>query len=211
MTEAEWLAGTDPAVMLAYLGSAASDRKLRLWACACARRVGPLIPHELGHKALAVVERYVDGLAGERELLAVADAFYPCGQYNPTYDHPATRAAHSPLYRETASQAAIYARRCRRQGQRDAEAAAQAALLRDVFGNPFRTAAIGAGCRAWHGGTIVHLAQAIYEERAFDRLPILADALEDAGCTDAQVLAHCRGSGEHVPGCWVVDLLVGAE
>jgi hypothetical protein len=55
------------------------------------------------------------------------------------------------------------------------------------------------------------LAQAIYEERAFDRLAILADALEEAGCTDAEVLAHCRGGGEHVLGCWVVDCILGKK
>jgi hypothetical protein len=53
------------------------------------------------------------------------------------------------------------------------------------------------------------LAQAIDDERAFDRLPILADALEDAGCTDADLLNHCRGPGLHVMGCWVVDMLLG--
>ena len=53
------------------------------------------------------------------------------------------------------------------------------------------------------------LAGAIYDERAFDRLPVLGDALEDAGCADAAILAHCRGPGEHVRGCWVVDLLLG--
>jgi hypothetical protein len=56
---------------------------------------------------------------------------------------------------------------------------------------------------------VVKLAQAIYDDRAFDRLPILADALEDAGCHDAGILAHCRGPGPHVKGCWVVDLLLG--
>jgi len=208
MTEADWLAGTDPAPMLQYLGSTASERKLRLWACACARRVGRLISHELGHKALAVAERYADGLAGQRELLAVADTFSPCGLYNSTYDHPAMRAAHSPLFRETLGQAATYALRCFKPGERTAERAAQAGLLRDVFGNPFRPAAIDGCCRS---GATVPLARAIYEEQAFERLPILADALEDAGCTDAAVLEHCRGSGDHVRGCWVVDLLAGRE
>lgn len=209
MTEAEWLSSTDPAPLLEYVRANASDRKLRLWACACVRRIERLIPDALGHKALAVVERYVDGLADERELRMIADAFYPCGQYNATYDHPATRAAHCPLYRETVGQAATYAVRARKQGERAAECAAQATLLRDVFGNPFRPAAIDVRCRAWNGGIVVKLAQAIYDERAFDRLPILADALEDAGCTDVEILGHCRGSGEHVRGCWVVDLLVG--
>jgi hypothetical protein len=61
---------------------------------------------------------------------------------------------------------------------------------------------------AWNNGIVVKLAQAIYDDCAFDRLPILADALEDAGCTNQEILAHCRSGGDHVPGCWVVDLLL---
>ena len=67
----------------------------------------------------------------------------------------------------------------------------------------------GAAWLAWNGGTVPRIAQAIYAERAFDRLPVLADALEDAGCANADVLAHCRSGGEHVRGCWVIDLLLG--
>ncbi len=63
--------------------------------------------------------------------------------------------------------------------------------------------------QAWNDGTVRKLAQLIYDDRAFDRLPLLADALEDAGCTDATILSHCREPGEHVKGCWVVDLLLG--
>jgi len=65
--------------------------------------------------------------------------------------------------------------------------------------------------RAWLTPTVQSLAQAIYADRAFDRLPILADALEDAGCTDASILEHCRSGGVHVRGCWVVDLVLGKE
>ena len=54
-------------------------------------------------------------------------------------------------------------------------------------------------------------AQAIYDEPAFDRLPILADAVTDAGCDNADILTHCRGDGRHVRGCWVVDLLLGKD
>ena len=64
---------------------------------------------------------------------------------------------------------------------------------------------------AWDSGMVVKVAQAIYDERAFDRLPILADALEEAGCHDADILQHCRQPGEHVRGCWVVDLLLSKE
>jgi hypothetical protein len=87
-----------------------------------------------------------------------------------------------------------------------AEQSSQASLLRCVVGNPFRLVALDP---SWLTSTVVQLAAGIYEERAFDRLPILADALQDAGCEEEQVLAHCRGDGPHVRGCWVVDLLTG--
>jgi hypothetical protein len=83
-----------------------------------------------------------------------------------------------------------------------------AALLRDIFANPFRPVAINP---AWRTSNVTALAQSIYDERAFDRLPILADALEDAGCDNVDILNHCRQPGEHVRGCWVVDLVLGKE
>jgi hypothetical protein len=90
----------------------------------------------------------------------------------------------------------------------EAEEAAIADLLRDVFGNPFRPMAVEPAWLAWEGGTIAKLAQGIYGEGAFDRLPILADALEEAGCASADLLSHCRGPGPHVRGCWLVDALL---
>jgi hypothetical protein len=75
-------------------------------------------------------------------------------------------------------------------------------LTRDVMGNPFRFVSIDPV-------TVVAFAHAIYDECAFDRMPIHAFALEDAGCTNADILDHCRGPGPHVRGCWVVDLLTG--
>jgi hypothetical protein len=92
------------------------------------------------------------------------------------------------------------------------EAAAQANLLRCIFGNPFRSpTVIPAAVRAWNGRAVPRLAESIYEGRTFDRLPVLADALEEAGCTDADLLTHCRAGGEHARGCWVVDLLTGRQ
>jgi hypothetical protein len=82
-------------------------------------------------------------------------------------------------------------------------------VLRDIFGNPFRLASVTPAWRTWNARTVIQLAELIYAERAFAHLPILADALEEAGCTDAAILDHCRGGGEHVRGCWVVDLLLG--
>ncbi len=83
------------------------------------------------------------------------------------------------------------------------------AIMRDVFGNPFQSVPVDTSWVAWNDGTVRKLAQLIYDDRDFDRLPLLADALEDAGCTDAAILSHCREPGEHVRGCWVVDLLLG--
>ena len=91
------------------------------------------------------------------------------------------------------------------------EFAAQTALVRDLFGNPFRPVTVDPSWLAWNERTVVKLAQGIYDERAFDRLPVLADALEEAGCDDPDILGHCRQPGEHVRGCWVVDLLLGKE
>ncbi|MCE9568122.1 MAG: hypothetical protein K8U57_39470 [Planctomycetes bacterium] len=86
------------------------------------------------------------------------------------------------------------------------EAAAQAALCRDIFGNPFRPVVADP---AWLTTTVVALATGIYTDRAFDRMPILADALQDAGCDTPAVLNHCRADNIHVRGCWVVDLILG--
>jgi len=85
----------------------------------------------------------------------------------------------------------------------------QVRVLRDIFGNPFRPASVGLSCVHWNDNTVVKLAQGIYDDRAFDHLPILADALEDAGCQDPVILDHCRHPGPHVRGCWVVDLVTG--
>ena len=85
--------------------------------------------------------------------------------------------------------------------------ARQAVLLRDIFGNPYRPAALDP---AWLTADVRALAQGIYDERAFDRMPILADALQDAGCDNDAILTHCRDAAQvHVRGCWVVDLLLG--
>ncbi|MBP3959963.1 hypothetical protein J8F10_32375 [Gemmata sp. G18] len=73
---------------------------------------------------------------------------------------------------------------------------------------PFRPVALDP---AWLTSTVVALAQGIYDGGAFDRLPILADALQDAGCDSKDVLGHCRGPGPHARGCWVVDLLLNKE
>ena len=81
-------------------------------------------------------------------------------------------------------------------------------LIRCIFGNPFRPVAVDP---RWRSADAVALARGIYDDRAFDRLPLLADVLMDAGCDNTDILDHCRGEGPHVRGCWVVDLVLGKE
>jgi hypothetical protein len=102
---------------------------------------------------------------------------------------------------------------------RVAEQKAQATFIRDIFGNPFRPPSpLPPSLLTWRSGLIPRLAQTAYDERAMPaghldpaRLAVLADALEEAGCTDANLLGHLRGSGPHVRGCWCVDLVLARE
>jgi hypothetical protein len=82
-------------------------------------------------------------------------------------------------------------------------------LVREVYGNPFRPVALDPAWLRWNDGTVRRVAQSLHERRAFGELPVLADALEEAGCTDAVMLGHCRSGGPHVCGCWALDLLRG--
>jgi hypothetical protein len=83
--------------------------------------------------------------------------------------------------------------------------AVQRATDEEVFGNPFRPITLDP---SWLTSTVLALANGIYTERAFDRMPILADALQDAGCDNENILNHCRAPGPHTRGCWVCDLLL---
>jgi hypothetical protein len=219
MTETEWLTSRDFRRMLEQLGGRASHRKLRLFACACCRRVGPDLPDE-SVPLVEVAERYADGLASEEERQAAEQAaLTACGL------HQDNRAAvvvwdacmtHPDVVDAAEATTFVISWDIDPYGTFGAhygEADINAALFRDVFGNPFRPVRIDPRRLSWKDETVVKIAQAIYDERAFDRLPILADALEDAGCTDAEILNHCRQPkpGEHVRGCWVIDLLLGKE
>ncbi len=85
---------------------------------------------------------------------------------------------------------------------------AQCDLLREIFGATPEPVRFDREWLSWQGGVVRRIAAGVWEEWAFDRLPVLADALEEAGCREEAVLRHCRGTGRHVPGCWVVDLLL---
>lgn len=227
MTEEEWLACEDPEPMLDLLVPQVSDRKLRLFAVACYFRLWR-VRHPTGdlHPMILVAERFADGLASRDELENAEARIGGVGAYSSAAS--ASNAAGAVLGEDASTAARWSARHAADYfGHLEVEAAGykrenhfatgviaerkvQAALAREVFGPIlFRPIAAAPSWLAWNNETVLRLAQPIYADRAFDRLPILADALEDAGCTSQDILAHCRGGGDHARGCWVVDLILG--
>jgi hypothetical protein len=250
MTEAEWRTCANPARMLGMLharwGTATRKGKtlnlecLRLFACACCRRLADLLGEE-DRQALAMIEDYARTGQGDlrairrihaRERIAedppsageatrlitwarrlASSAVWEAAKTKPTSSttaHKSTATAAGSLAHARHLLATV--------GDppplggiswyrvADDELAVQAHLLRDVVGNPFRPATLDPAWLATNDGAIARLAQAIDAERAHDRLPILGDALEEAGCADPEILGHCRSPGPHVLGCWVVEL-----
>jgi hypothetical protein len=218
VTEADWFASAEPQVMLESLRGRLSERKLRLFACACCHHVGWLLTDDRSWDAIVVTERHAAGLATDEELRRASamahDAFLSQAlgeseRLAASAVWGATALAHegtvfggqviARFAINTAVQAGDAA------VSRRQERAVQSGLLRCVFGNPFRPAAFDP---AWRTSDVLGLARGIYAERAYDRMPILADALQDAGCDSDNVLNHCRGDGPHARGCWVVDLVL---
>jgi len=203
MTEAEWLAGDDPLRMLEYLRDQSHDRKVRLFACACCRTKWALLSDEACRVGIAQAERFADGVATRQAIKKTRRTVWDCSHV--PHAMAVWHAADLWAWQGAAATAEALAPRIG--SDRDAQGMeVQCELLRDIFGNPFRPVAVDP---EWLTSTVVALARGVYDDRAFDRLPILADALQDAGCEDADILAHCRGDGPHVRGCWVVDLMLG--
>jgi len=225
--------------MLNPLEGKVSDRKCYLFSLACLRRIYRLLTDERCRKLVEVYERFVDNLASNDERASVEKGFaipYEAGELEDGGGGNALEALRNlACYRgaaaafsiaHAAADAVVYVTAesapADDQGAKSsptsvtewrsataAECLAQAALVRDILRPlPFRPILIDP---AWLTTTVPTLARIIYEDRAFNRMPELADALEQAGCTNADILAHCRQPGEHVRGCWVVDLLLGKE
>jgi hypothetical protein len=211
VTEEEWAAGEDPDALLdaAKAMKRLPARKARLFAGGCFRLVWELIRADDIRLAVDMSDARADKEIGQQELerhrypmtvasdkvrswLAVAVQSLATSNLNPSYVAWQVRTAiENDTYR--------HARRgipCR----------AQAGLVREVVGNPFRPVAFDP---RWRTEDALGLARGIYEDRAFDRLPLLADALMDAGCDTRDILEHCRSEGPHVRGCWVIDLVLG--
>ena len=226
MTESEWLECTDPMPMLEFLQGKASDRKLRLFACACCRTVWDAIPLGDFRSSVLTAERYSEGLATTQELeSALAGAensiryglgrpFFPIPEGQYSLYAPAYAAASAATCGENSSLHA--ARRVVYELERGDEGRGsfcRCDSLRDIFGNPFRPIFL---FPAWLIATVTSLAEAAYDERSLpsgeldpDRLAVLSDALEESGCDDSDILNHLRAPGPHVRGCWAVDLLLG--
>jgi hypothetical protein len=226
MTEADWLAATDPGPMLAFLLGKVNDRKLRLFAVACCRRIWPLLTQARSRAAVETAERVAEGSAGRRAQtvfqLPYDDVPLHSDEEVPSYAVCyVVRASAWSAARDTAPNAASEEawaavpgrfRDDERKELRKAAERAQAALLRCLVGNPFRPSPpLSSAVLAWNRGTVGCIAASIYEERAFERLAILGDALEEAGCADAGLLAHCRDAGPHCRGCWAVDAALGRK
>ncbi|HWG41421.1 MAG TPA: hypothetical protein VN688_01450 [Gemmataceae bacterium] len=253
MTETEWLECVLPEAMLDHLGTQASTRKTRLFACACVRRVWPLLTDPRLREVVALAERSADERVPAKQMqqarLLVSllrEELEEAETRQPNWMTRAARAAAQAVeallpangailqtprdIREppdvisatriarTAGRA-IEAQREQRLGlspvpadsPRPLEMLDAVELLREIFGNPFRSTTIKPAWLAWNERSIAKMARAIYTECRFDDLPILADALEEAGCMDGVMLAHCRASMAHVRGCWVVDALLGMK
>jgi hypothetical protein len=222
MTEAEWHTCTDSQKMLEFLKGKASDRKLRLFACACYRRIWPLLSDHRSQLAVEFGEQCADGKVTDEEQFAAYELACDAkddawgGAYE-NADFPAVAASyvlgHDPAAALVAGLTATAGNnpRVRQPG----EMAFQCYLLREIVGNPSR---LIFAAPTWLTPTVLALAQAAYDNRTLPaghldnaRLGILGDALEEADCSNADILDHLRGSGPHYRGCWCLDMLLGKE
>jgi hypothetical protein len=206
------------------------QRKQRLFAVACCRRLRPLLDDERSRRCIEVVEGFADSRATTEDLQAAAtearenwlkaaadDTAFACYQlFAKVVDgrHVSTSAisaVFSQQHREANKPFEPLAGR--RRGACPSEERAQSVLIRDIFGNPFRLVSINP---VWLTPTVSNLTTAAYEERILPsgeldpaRLAVLSDCLEESGCDNADILNHLRSPGPHVRGCWAVDLLLG--
>ncbi len=219
VTEAEWLACENPASVLEYLRERVADRKLRLFACGCCRAIWHLIDDGHCRQAVEIAERFADGQSTQRQ---VAAAYRRASGATTAANKAAAMTCDALIGTSTAIEIAVCAADAvafsARQPETayEAETRNQARLWRELVGNPSRTGpAVDPAWLAWQGGAVTQLARAAHEERRLPegtldpaRLAVLADALEDAGCADAELLGHLRGPGVHCRGCWALDLLL---
>jgi hypothetical protein len=218
MTEEHWFAWDDPGVFLQSLLYQAhtpiarvfTDRKLRLFAVACSRRVQERCADQRMTTAIDAATTFADATsnADRKQIRPTRRALLTSGWW-----HTAEGRLAGAVLRRSPLSGAIAASLFAgylvggATAQAEQERMAHGPLLRDIVGNPFRSVAFAP---EWRTSTAVTLAKGMYESRDFGAMPILADALQDAGCTSDDILNHCRDAhATHVRGCWVVDLVLG--
>ncbi len=206
MTEEEWLIRTHPNPLLDYLRGEASDRKFRLAACAFCRSFWRHMG-KASRKAVLLGEQMADEPVDESHREAVVRAAIEAVCRLDETGNDSLDAA-DLAYRLPCSDGWYAAEWTI--GNWSGDPVSGVTIVRDVFGNPFRPVFIHP---TWFTPTVTSLATAAYQERSLPsgeldttRLAVLADALEEASCDDADILNHLRGPGPHVRGCWVVDL-----
>jgi hypothetical protein len=237
MTEEEWLDCNDATRSVCFVKRGASERRLMLLAAACCRDMWPLLTDPRSRAGVETLEAVADGKAKFTQYEgAFGDAWSawrelgarpaPCGWAEEKRLQAAVHAARAAACLNWPIASAVggvivfaasamkkASRSLRRPGRPEAKKyrLRQHRLIEEVFGNPFRRVSVERAWLAWNGGTVGEVAGAIYDEKRFDDLPVLADALEDAACDNDDMLNHLRSPGPHVRGCWAVDLVLGKE
>ena len=211
--EEDWLTCTDPMELFRHLFGKTGGRKLRLLCIASCRCLGSILA-DAYWGLLDRLEQATDAtLSADEEKQLEADVWEHIEKFPVLADWSASRYTASALY-ELSCRAYDDAFDCIVEASKAQGMAPQihhhlCVILRDIFGNPFRPLAFDP---AWRTTDALLLARGIYEEKAFDRMPILADALQDAGCDSADILDHLRDpNATHVRGCWALDLVLGKE
>jgi hypothetical protein len=203
MTEAEWLKCTDPRAMISSLQGTVSRRRVRLFYCAVCRRNWSNLGKQAFRDGVEVAERFADGKANDEERHAAWNATgYRSFQRAHFSQVPILALVHRALQPDEDLPAAPFLKTTPKAGTQQW----LCQLVREIFGHPSRPIVLDP---FWVTPTVKALAQGLYDARRFQDLWILADALEEAGCTNLDILNHCRQAGEHVPGCWAVDLVLG--
>jgi hypothetical protein len=222
--EATWMVCADPAPMLEFLrdNGRASERQLRLFACACLRRGLPFRKDDKFRKAVETTEEYADGQTSKAALKRARQAVRAARHTLPT-GKPEWSSYWLAEVATTENAYGMVANEIQRLAAggilkwSTGQQAACCTLVRDIMGNPFRPLPpINPFLLTWNSNLVRTLAQAAYDDRLLpsgrldpDRLAILADALTDAGCTDTELLEHLRGEGPHLRGCYAVDCILG--
>ncbi len=203
MTEQEWVECEDPEVMERFVRARSSKRKARLYYCACCRHIWELMTDERSRNGVLIAEAFADGNVSADELaIAHQHADEAAGIH--TYDVFNMASLTTEQEVSLNGYVALTAH-----NHANGHLYSYCDLLLCIFGPlPFRLVTLDP---AWLTPTVQQLAAVIYEERQFGKMPLLGDALEEAGCDNADVLQHCRSGGEHVRGCWVVDRVLGKE